>query len=83
MYSWLNFSLDTGMVRRKNTAGGAQCTVNSEVPQGVVLGALYFLPYVNDITSNLKLFADDTCTLLYDLVHDRKTPTIQSLKSPE
>lgn len=46
--------------------------VNSGVPQGTVLGPLCFLLYINDmgnnISSNLKLFADDT--LLYGLVHD-------------
>ena len=44
--------------------------VKSGVPQGTVLGPLCFLLYINDmgnnISSNLKLFADDT--LLYGLV---------------
>ena len=42
------------------------------VPQGKVLGPLCFLLYINDIgnniSSNLKLFADDT--LLYGLIHN-------------
>ena len=46
--------------------------VRSGVLQGTVLGPLYFLLFVNhignDITSNIKLFADDT--LLYGLVHN-------------
>ena len=46
--------------------------VKSGVPQGTVLGPLCFLLYINDmgnnISSNLKLFADDT--LLYGLVHN-------------
>ena len=46
--------------------------VKSRVLQGTVLGHLYFLLFVNDIgndiTSKIKLFADDT--LLYDLVHN-------------
>ena len=46
--------------------------VRSGVPQGSVLGPLCFLLFVNDIgndiTSNIKLFADDT--LLYGLVHN-------------
>ena len=46
--------------------------VRFRVPQGTVLGPLCFLLFVNDtsndITSNTKLFADDT--LLYGLVHN-------------
>ena len=46
--------------------------VRSGVPQGTLLGPLCFLLFVNDIgndiTSNIKLFADDT--LLYGLVHN-------------
>ena len=46
--------------------------VRSRVPQGTVLGPLCFLLFVNDtgndITSNTKLFADDT--LLHGLVHN-------------
>ena len=46
--------------------------VRSGVPQGTVLGPLCFLLFVNDIgndiTSNIKLFADDT--LLHGLVHN-------------
>ena len=46
--------------------------VRSGVPQGTGLGPLCFLLFVheigNDITSNIKLFADDT--LLYGLVHN-------------
>ena len=46
--------------------------VKSGVPQGTVLRPLCFLLFINDmsnnISSNLKLFADDT--LLYGLVHN-------------
>ena len=51
---------------------GEKSNVKSGVPQGTVLGPLCFLLYINDmgnnISSNLKLFADDT--LLYGLVHN-------------
>ena len=46
--------------------------VRSGVPRGALLGSVCFLLFVNDIgydiTSNIKLFADDT--LLYGLVHN-------------
>ena len=51
--------------------------VNAGVPQGSILGPLLFLVYINDLStglsSNPRLFADDTS--LFSVVYDRKTST--------
>ena len=46
--------------------------VNGDVPQGLILGPLLFLVYINDLPNdlkiNLKLSADDTS--LFSVIHD-------------
>ena len=61
------------MNRQKSSWGD----ISAGVPQGSILGPLFFLVYINDLTENLrcnvKLFTDDTS--LFTVVQDSNTAT--------
>ena len=48
-----------------NNTNSSLKSIDSEVPQGSILGSLLFLLYINDIPNSVNctpcLFADDTC----------------------
>ena len=58
-----------------NGQNSSWTSVHAGVPQGSILGPLLFLIYINDLSDNLtsngKLFADDTS--LFSVVHDVNT----------
>ena len=62
-----------------NGQSSSWTNVNSGVPQGSILGPLLFLIYINDLpdglSSNAKLFVDDTS--LFSVVHDIKTSAVE------
>ena len=69
MQSFLTNRKQRTALNGKTTERGA---IEAGVPQGSILGPLFFLIYVNDLTDglkcNAKLFADDTS--IFTVVHD-------------
>ena len=58
--------------RKQSGQASTWGNISAGVPQGSILGPLFFLIYINDLTQNLKcsakLFADDTS--LFTTVQD-------------
>ena len=69
---FINFSSNRKQRVILNGQVSACGSVNEGVPQGSILGTLLFLIYINDLSdnlsSNVKLFADDTS--LFSVTHD-------------
>ena len=72
----LNILIDFLSIRKQRVVVNGQvsacASVNVEVPQGSILGPFLFLIYINDLSdnlsSNVKLFADNTS--LFSVTHD-------------
>ena len=80
--SWIeNFLTETTQQVVINGSASTPIQVTSGVPQGTVLGPLFFLLYINDLpnnfTSNVRLFADD-CLLYLPVKSDNDTSLLQN-----
>ena len=62
-----------------NGQSSSWANVKAGVSQGSILGLLLFLIYINDLadglSSNIKLFADDTS--LFSVIHDSGITTLE------
>ena len=67
-----------------NGQSSSWTNVKAGVPQGSILGPLLFLIYINDLadglSSNTKLFADDTS--LFSVIHDSVITTLELNSDP-
>ena len=70
-----NFLSDRKQRVLLNGKSSQWASISAGVPQGSVLGPLFFLVYINDLVENVdsdvKMFADDTS--LFSVVYDEAT----------